>query len=315
MSNEATPLPSPQHDLPAQRPGLAIRLLGNPWLMLALAGLFWSGNHIAGRAGAGHVPPISLASLRWLLGAALMWPFVAHHVRRDWPVIRAGWRRILALSLLGGALFSGMQYVALQYTSALNASIFNSFAPAIIVAAGAMLFSDRLKFKNLGGIAVSFVGVIVIVSRGSLDVLRTIDFNYGDVLLLLNMTVWAIYSSCIRLRPPVHPLTFTFLLALIAGVALSPFWAWEHAHGFAFQFTWRTLAVLGYVTVFPGVLAYICWNRGIEAVGASRGGVFLHLIPFYGAVLATTLLGEHLMAFHIFGCALILSGVWFAARR
>jgi len=291
------------------------RLLLNPWLMLALAGLFWSGNHIAGRAGAGHVPPMSLGSLRWLLGAAIMWPFVSAHVRRDWPVLRAGWRRVLALSLLGGALFSSVQYVALQHTSALNASIFNSFAPAIIVAIAAIAFRERLRALNLFGVTVSFAGVLAIVSRGDLDVFRSLAFNFGDVLLLLNMVVWAIYSVFLRLRPPVHPLTFTFCLALIAGVALSPFWALEHARGFVFQPTALTLAVLAYVTIFPGLLAYICWNRGMEAVGASRGGVFLHLIPVYGAVLATLLLGETLTGFHVFGCALILGGVWFASRK
>ncbi|HEY8580943.1 MAG TPA: DMT family transporter [Beijerinckiaceae bacterium] len=294
---------------------LTTRLFGNPWLLLALAGLFWSGNHIAGRAGAGHVPPITLASFRWLLGAALMWPFVSHLVRRDWPTIRAGWKSILLLSFFGGAVFSGMQYVALQYTSALNASIFNSFAPAIIAGAGAVMFGDRLGLKNIAGILVSFVGVLVIVSRGSFEVLRSIAFNYGDLLLLLNMAVWAIYSACLRMRPAIHPLSFTFLLALIAGLSLTPLWVWEHVNGFPLQATWRTAAVVGFVTIFPGILAYICWNKGIEAVGSARGGVFLHLIPFYGAVLATTLLGEQLATFHIVGCALILSGVWFAARR
>ena len=291
------------------------RVILNPWVMLALAGLFWSGNHIAARAGAGHVPPIALGSLRWLLAAAIMWPFVSEHVRRDWPAVKKGWKPILALSVIGGAVFSALQYTALQYTTALNGSIFNSFAPAIIVLAGALLFRDRLRPLNLAGIGVSFAGVLVIVSRGDLAVLKTISFNYGDVLLLLNMAVWAIYSTCLRVRPPIHPLTFTFLLALIAGVTLLPMWVWEHVGGFHMQASWLTLSVLAYVTIFPGILSYICWNRGIEAVGSSRGGVFLHLIPFYGAVLATTLLGEKLMGFHIAGCAMILSGVWFAARK
>lgn len=287
----------------------------NPWVMLALAGLFWSGNHIAARAGAGHVPPLGLGSLRWLIAAAIMWPFVRNHVRRDMPAILRGWKPILGLSIIGGAVFSALQYTALQYTTALNGSIFNSFAPAIIVLVGALLFGERLRPLNLAGIAVSFAGVIVIVSRGDLAILQTISFNYGDVLLLVNMAVWAIYSTCLRLRPPVHPLTFTWLLAVIAGVTLIPFWIWEHVNGFHMQASGLTLAVLAYVTIFPGILAYICWNRGIEAVGAARGGVFLHLIPFYGAVLATLLLGERLMGFHIAGCALILSGVWFAAKK
>ncbi len=309
MTNE------PGEKVVATKGGAIARVLINPWVMLALAGLFWSGNHIAARAGAGHVPPLGLASLRWLIAAVIMWPFVSAYVRRDLPAVIKGWKSILALSVLGGAVFSGLQYTALQYTTALNGSIFNSFAPAIIVLVGALLFRDRLRPVNLAGIAVSFAGVIVIVSRGDLAVLKTISFNYGDVLLLLNMAVWAVYSTCLRLRPPIHPLTFTWLLALIAGVALIPFWIWEHVGGFHLQASGLTLAVLVYVTIFPGILAYICWNRGIQEVGAARGGVFLHLIPFYGAVLATMLLGEKLMGFHIIGCVLILSGVWFAARK
>ncbi|MFN3890240.1 MAG: DMT family transporter [Beijerinckiaceae bacterium] len=305
----------PQDETEAGSGGALTRLILNPWVMLALAGLFWSGNHIAARAAAGHVPPIALGSLRWLIAAAIMWPFVRAHVRSDWPAIKAGWKPILTLSVLGGAVFSALQYTALQYTSALNGSIFNSFAPAIIVLVGALMFRDRLRMINLAGITVSFIGVMVIVSRGEFAVLKTISFNYGDVLLLVNMAVWAVYSTCLRLRPPIHPLSFTWLLAIIAGVTLIPLWIWEHAGGFHMQADRLTVAILVYVTIFPGILAYICWNRGIEAVGAARGGVFLHLIPFYGAVLATTLLGEKLMGFHILGCALILSGVWFAARK
>ena len=120
----------------------------NPWVMLALAGLFWSGNHIAGRAGAGHIPPLALASFRWLLGAAIMYPFVHHHVRRDWPVIVANWKPVLAMSVLGGTIFSGMQYSALQHTTALNGSIFNSFAPAIIVLVDCALPRDIMLLDN-----------------------------------------------------------------------------------------------------------------------------------------------------------------------
>lgn len=294
---------------------LLSRAFNNPYLMLALAGLLWSGNHIAGRAAAGHVPPVSLASLRWMLAAALLWPFVAQHVRADWPTIRKGWRTILVLSLLGGATFSSLQFIALQHTIALNASIFNSFAPAIIVAGGALFFKERLGPLNLLGVALSFVGVMVIVSRGDYGTFATFTFNKGDVILLANMGIWAIYSVFLRLRPAIHQMSFTFLLAVISGASLMPLGVLEHAGGFVFQFDWLTLAVLGYVTVFSGALAYVFWNRGVENLGAARGGAFLHLIPFYGAVLATTLLGESLQWFHVAGCALILTGVWFAARR
>jgi drug/metabolite transporter (DMT)-like permease len=291
------------------------RLAGNPWIYLALAGLFWSGNHIAGKAAAAALmPPVSMASLRWLLGAAIMWPFVSRHFIADWPQLKRGWKVVVPMCIAGGGIFSATQYVALNFTSALNASIFNSFAPGMIAAAGAILFRDRLKAMNYFGIAVSFVGVLTIVSRGSLDVLSSVQFNSGDLLLLANMAIWAGYCTCLRLRPPVHPMTFAFIVALIGGLSLVPVSIWEHVYLRQFQMNWVNVVVMAYITIFSGVLSYICWNKGQEAVGASRAAVFLHLIPFYGAVLATTLLGEHLMTFHIAGCALILLGVWIAAR-
>lgn len=305
----------PEQTILTKPASLASRAFNNPFLMLALAGLLWSGNHIAGRAAAGHVPPVSLASLRWLLAAALLWPFVSQHVRADWPQIAKGWRRILALSLLGGATFSSLQFIALQHTSALNASIFNSFAPAVIVAGGALFFKERLGPLNLVGVALSFVGVMVIVSRADYETFAAFTFNKGDVILLANMGIWAIYSVFLRMRPAIHQMSFTFMLAVISGLSLIPFGVIEHVNGFTFKFDWLTLAVLAYVTVFSGALAYVFWNRGMENLGAARGGAFLHLIPFYGAVLATTLLGESLQFFHVAGCALILTGVWFAARR
>ncbi len=305
----------PEQTILTKPASLASRAFNNPFLMLALAGLLWSGNHIAGRAAAGHVPPVSLASLRWLLAAALLWPFVSQHVRADWPQIAKGWRRILALSLLGGATFSSLQFIALQHTSALNASIFNSFAPAVIVAGGALFFKERLGPLNLVGVALSFVGVMVIVSRADYETFAAFTFNKGDVILLANMGIWAIYSVFLRIRPAIHQMSFTFMLAVISGLSLIPFGVIEHVNGFTFKFDWLTLAVLAYVTVFSGALAYVFWNRGMENLGAARGGAFLHLIPFYGAVLGTTLLGESLQFFHVAGCALILTGVWFAARR
>src|SRR5690349_114891 len=111
------------------------RLFANPYLLLAAASLCWSGNHILGRAIAGHVPPIAIGTLRWLFAAALLWPFVRHQVRKDWPLIRTRLPVIIYLSLLGGAIFGTLQFVGLQYTTALNTSVMNSLAPVLIMAA------------------------------------------------------------------------------------------------------------------------------------------------------------------------------------
>jgi drug/metabolite transporter (DMT)-like permease len=295
--------------------GIATSLFANPYFLLALAGLCWSGNHVLGRAIAGHVPPFGVSTLRWLLGAVALAPFALPHLRRDWSEIRRHWRIVLFLGLSGGAVFSALQYVGLQYTTALNVSVMNSLAPVLIVGAGALLFGDRVALAQLAGIATSLLGVLVIVTRADLHLLAALGFNWGDVIILFNMGVIAVYSTCLRRRPAIHWLSFLFLLSAISTVGTAPLFLWEHLAGFRFQATWLTLGAVLYVSIFPSIVAFAAYNRGIELIGANRAGAFMHLIPLYSAVLATIFLGEHPMAYHALGLVLILAGVWLAARR
>src|SRR5882724_460300 len=129
-------------------------LFGNAYLLLALASLCWSGNHLMGRAIAGHVPPLTISTLRWLLAAAVLYPFVRGHLARDWRLIRQHFGAIVFLALLGGALFGTLQFVGLQFTTALNVSVMNSLAPVLIVMASAMMFGDRMGKLQLVGIGV-----------------------------------------------------------------------------------------------------------------------------------------------------------------
>jgi drug/metabolite transporter (DMT)-like permease len=294
---------------------MSSRLFSNPYLLLAIAGLCWSGNHIIGRAAAGHVPPFGLSTARWLIPALVLLPFARPHLVRDWPLIASHWRILLFLSATGGALFSALQYFGLQYTTALNVSVFNSLVPVLIVAAGALLFGDRISPLQGIGIATSLAGVIVIVTRLDLDALAALRFNAGDLIILFNMAAWAVYSVYLRQRPKIHWLSFVIVLALASSVMTLPLFAWEHASGFTFRPTLLTAGAVLYVAIFPSVIATIAWNHGVELIGANRAGPFLHLVPLYSAALAYSLLGEQLRTYHLLGFVLILSGVYFAARR
>src|ERR1044071_1476798 len=123
---------------------LAHGLFGNAYLVLALARLGWAGSHLMGRAIAGHVPPLTISTLRWLLAAAVVYPFVRKQLAADWPLIRARFGALIYLSLIGGALFGALQFVGLQLTTALNVSVMNSLGPLFIGAASAVMFRDRL---------------------------------------------------------------------------------------------------------------------------------------------------------------------------
>jgi drug/metabolite transporter (DMT)-like permease len=272
------------------------------YLLASLAALCWSGNHIIGRAMAGEVPPLAIGSIRWIMPAVLL------ALQRNWAVI-------LALALGGGALFGTLQYVGLNYTTAINVSVLNSTAPVLIVAAGALLFRDRVSAVQLAGSLVSLAGVLAIVSKGSLAALAALSLNGGDLLILFNMGVWAVYSASLRKRGPMHWVTFTFVLSVISALATLPFWAWEHASGNTLRATTFTFASLAFVGVFPSLLAYATWSRAIEMIGSGRAGVFLHTIPLYSALVAGAALGERIAVYHLAGLGLILAGVALASRR
>ena len=139
-------------------------------------------------------------------------------------------------------------------------------------------------------------------------------FNAGDLIILLNMVLWSVYSASLRWRPPIHPASFMFIFALISGVMMIPAFAWEYSTGFVLQPTVLTFSAIVLVTLSSTIAAFMFWTRGVELIGPNRAGVFLHLIPIYSALLTGALLGEPLMGYHVVGFVLILAGVWCAAR-
>jgi drug/metabolite transporter (DMT)-like permease len=289
--------------------------LQNPFLLLALASLFWSGNHVIGRAMAGHVPPMGISVMRWLIPCLVLTPFLWPQLKRDWPAIRTHWRILLWLGLTGGALFTALQYVGLQYTTALNVSVLNSLVPVLIIGASGALFRERVTLMQLGGIVLSSLGVLVIITQGTVETLRRLSFNWGDLIILFNMIVFSFYAASLRLRPAMHWLSFLMVLGVITVVVTLPFWIWEMANGITFQPTLLTAGAVLYVSIFPSILAYAAWNRGVELIGANRSGPFLHLIPIYTAIVGAVLLGEVPRAHHAIGFALILAGVWLASVK
>jgi drug/metabolite transporter (DMT)-like permease len=295
------------------RGGAWMRRFGSPYLLLAFAGLCWSGNHLLGRAIEGHVPPLGISTMRWLIPTLVLWPVARPHLQRDWPAIKSHWVIVLWLGITGGAIFSGLQYLGLQYTSALNVSVLNSLVPVLIVAAGALIFHDRITFVQVLGIVTSLVGVLVIVTRGSLDTLVAMSFSKGDIIILVNMAVFAVYAAYQRLRPQIHWLSFLFIIGVISAVATFPFFVWESLSGFTFRPTALTLFAVAYVSIFPSVLALAAWNRSVEVIGANRAAPFLHLVAVFTAALSYAVLGEPLAAFHVMGFVLILTGVWLAS--
>ncbi len=288
---------------------------GNAYLLLTLTTLFWAGNFTLGRGVHGTVPPIALAWSRWTLASLLILPFAWRHLKRDWPLLRQHAGIVLFLGATGVGAFNSLAYLGLNYTTALNGLILQSSAPVMIALAAFFFFGDRVSPRQGVGIVLSLIGVLIIVTQGDLSRLSQMAFNQGDLLIFGAMAIWAIYTVFVRKRPSVHPVSFAAATFIIGAIVNTPIFLFEHASGWRLQPTPETFAAIAYVSIFPSILSYIFFNRGVELIGSNRAGVFLHLVPFFGAVLAITLLGERLQLFHLAGFALILTGVTLASRK
>jgi drug/metabolite transporter (DMT)-like permease len=286
-----------------------------PYVLLVLATLFWSGNFVLARAVRLDVPPVGLAFWRWLGSSLLVVGFAWPHLRRDWPAIQSHWRVILLLSILGIALFNTLVYTALQFTTAINAVLMQSTMPVIIVVMSYLFFRERVTPRQSVGVALSLAGALVIVAQGKLQTLLGLSLNAGDALVFIAVVGYAAYSALLRQRPAIHPLSFVAVTFIWGVGVLLPFYLWEHLSGRVMVFDTITLLSVGYVAIFPSILAYLCFNRGVELVGANRAGLFIHLMPVFGSLMAIVFLSESLRWYHGLGIVLILSGILLATRR
>ena len=287
------------------------------YLLLAVTALCWAGNHVTGRWMAADTPPVppgGLSVVRWLLSTLVLLPFAWRHIEADWPRLEERWGAILFLGLLGGAGFSFTQYCALRYTSVVNVGVMNSVGPAFIILAGAAIFRDRVRLPQIAGIAVSLAGVLVILVRGDPGVLASLRFNFGDLIALLNMGIFAVYSACLRLRPELSGLTFLTVVSVLASAGSVPVMILEMLAGETLRASGPTIVAVIYTGLFTSVVGYLAWNAGVARLGAPRAGVFLHLVPLFGALLAVVLLGEPPHLYHALGLVLIVAGVTLAAR-
>ncbi|TCT11441.1 drug/metabolite transporter (DMT)-like permease [Tepidamorphus gemmatus] len=284
-------------------------LYGQAYLLLVVTTFLWAGNIVLGRLVAGHVPPIALASVRWGGAFLVLLPFAWPHLKRDWRAIVRHWPIMLVLSFTGIASYNTLVYFGLQYTGALTGVLLQSAQPLVIALVTFVLFAERLSARQAAGIVISLCGVVAIVSQGDIERLAAIRFNAGDILILVAVVLYAVYSALLRRRPPIHWISFLAATFLIGDAMLVPFLVWEMSTGYLLKLDWLTVAACLYVAIFPSLVAYAFFNRGVELIGANRAGPFFHLMPLFGALMAVGLLGERFQWFHGIGMAAILSGV------
>ncbi|HMI14670.1 MAG TPA: DMT family transporter [Bradyrhizobium sp.] len=290
-------------------------LANQPYLLLSITALCWAGNAIVGRLAAGHIPPVTLSFLRWSFAFLIILPFAWKHLKRDWGAIRAGLGTMIFLSVIGISAFNTLQYWALEHTQALNTLLLQSAGPLFVAVWSLILLGVRLTLAQAGGIALSLIGVLVILLHGDLTALTSIEFNKGDIIFTVALAIFGLYSVFSLKRPQIHGLSFVGFTFGCGAVCLVPLWIWELFTRPVMQLDAANLLSLFYVAVFPSTLAYLCFNRGVQLIGANRAAPFFHVVPVFGSAMAIVFLGERPQLFHVIGFALVLTGVFVASRK
>jgi drug/metabolite transporter (DMT)-like permease len=290
-------------------------IANQPYLLLSITSLCWAGNAIIGRLSAGHIPPGTLSFLRWSLAFLTILPFAWKHLVRDWSAIRSHRGTMVVLSVTGIGAFNTMQYWALEHTQALNTLLLQSAGPLFVAIWSLLILGVRLTLAQAGGIVLSMTGVLVILLHGDLTTLKSIAFNKGDVIITAALVIFGFYSVLTLKRPRIHGLSFVGFTFGCGAACLIPLVIWELLFRPVMEVNATNLLVLFYVAVFPSTLAYLCFNRGIQLIGANRAAPFFHMVPVFGSAMAIVFLGERPQLFHIIGFALVLTGVFVASRK
>jgi len=290
-------------------------LANQPYLLLTITALCWAGNAIVGRLAAGHIPPVTLSFLRWSFAFLIILPFAWKHLKRDWAAIRSRLGTMIVLSVTGIGAFNTLQYWALEHTQALNTLLLQSAGPLFVAIWSLILLGVRLTLAQAGGIALSLTGVLVILLHGDLTALTSIEFNKGDIIFTVALAIFGLYSVLSLKRPEIHGLSFVGFTFGCGAACLVPLWIWELLSRPVMQLDTTNLLSLFYVAVFPSTVAYLCFNRGVQLIGANRAAPFFHVVPVFGSAMAMVFLGERPQLFHMIGFALVLTGVFVASRK
>jgi drug/metabolite transporter (DMT)-like permease len=290
-------------------------LANQPYLLLSITALCWAGNAIVGRLAAGHIAPVTLSFLRWSCAFLIILPFAWKHLVRDWGAIRSRLGIMILLSITGIGAFNTLQYWALEHTQALNTLLLQSAGPLVVAVWSLVLLGVRLTLAQAAGVLLSMAGVFVILLHGDLTTLSKIDFNIGDLIFLIALAIFGIYSVLSLKRPDIHGLSFVAFTFGAGAACLIPLFIWELFTRPPMQIDTANLLTLAYVALFPSTIAYLCFNRGVQLIGANRAAPFFHVVPVFGTIMSIVFLGEHPQAFHFIGFALVLTGVFVASRK
>ena len=285
--------------------------------MLVCATLFWAGNFTIGKfAYLENIPPFSLAFLRWCLVWIILFPFTYKEISKLRFKIKENLSLFFILGLTSVCIFTSFTYNALNYTQVINASLFNTAIPVTIILVCFLLKIEKTNIFQISGLLISVIGILAIITRLDLNILLSLNFNKGDLFMIVAIIAWGIYSAYLRKRSfEVSLLSLVHIVCTFGLIFLLPLFFLDIIQGKTIEISSNLFYILIYIAIFPSIGSYYCWAGAVAIIGANRAGIFLSLIPLFSTIFAILFFNEKFLFFHFIGSVLIILGLFLSNKK
>ncbi len=287
------------------------------YLLLILTTFFWSGNFIVGKAASIYeIPPFSLNFYRWFFACLILMPFTIKELikKKDYIFANIGFFIILGITSI--TIFNSIVYYSLYYTQVISGVLMISTIPVWIIFISSLLKIEKTNLFQIFGVILSLIGVIFIISKANIDILKNLKFNKGDLTMIVAMFSWAIYSALLKKKKyEISQITLLQIVIICGLIFLIPIYFIEMNMGYLIKLEKPFYLTLTYVVIFPGLASFFFWIKGISLIGANRAGIFLHLMPIFGAIMAMIIFDEKFMIYHFLGALFIIAGITLSNKK
>jgi drug/metabolite transporter (DMT)-like permease len=287
------------------------------YIFLLLTVTFWAGNFIVGKfASVYEVPPFSLNFYRWLFAWLILAPCTLPEIIKKKLYIIKNYKLFIILGVTSITIFNSIVYYSLNFTQVISGVLMISTIPVMIMFFSSILKIEKTNLFQIIGVIFSFLGVIIVVTKANFEILKNLDFNKGDITMVVAMFSWAIYSTLLkRQKYEISQLSLLQVVISFGLIFLIPVYLIEYQIGFRINLDTPFILILSYVVLLPGLASFILWIKGISLIGANRSGVFLHLMPILSAIMAMIFFNEKFMFYHMLGACFIVIGILLSNKK
>ena len=285
--------------------------------MLVCATLFWAGNFMVGKfAFFSNIPPMSLVFFRWSLVWLILLPFTYREIIKSKDIILSNLPLLFFLALTSVGLFNSFTYLSLVHTQVINASLFNTAIPAIIILLCFLFKIEKTNKYQILGLIISVLGILSIITKLNLEIILSLNFNKGDLIMIGGVIAWGLYSSFLKKKKFTLPLlTLVHILCTLGLIFILPQFLYEFSQGQRIDLNLNLLYILIFLALFPSIGSYYCWAGAVSIIGANRAGIFLSLIPLFSTIMAIFFYNEQFQFFHLIGAILIILGLFLSNKE